>query len=77
MSCPLILTRPRCSRLPAPAGSACLDGGVEDYAVHTGLHWLYVTHADNPAEWAKKLSVIQDAGPPAPPSDWEYLPVVM
>ena len=59
------------------AGHAYLDGRIEDYAVHTGLHRLYVTHAESPPQWAKKLSVIQDAGPPPPPSDWAYLPVVV
>ena len=48
-------------------GRVFLDGHIEDYAIHPGLSRLYVTHADYPSEWARKVSVIQDTGgPPIP-----------
>ncbi len=47
-------------------GRVFLDGQIRAYALHPGLMRLYATHHDYPAEWAKRLSVIQDAGgPPA------------
>lgn len=49
-------------------GHVYLDGDIEKYAVHSGLARLYVTHSDYPAEWGKKVSVIQDSGGPAPPT---------
>jgi DNA-binding beta-propeller fold protein YncE len=51
-----------------------LDGDIDDYAVYPGLSRLYVTHADYPAGWAKKVSVIQDTSwlP-----QWLYLPLII
>ena len=37
-----------------------VDGSIRDYAVYPDLSRLYVTHASYPAEWARKVSVIQD-----------------
>ena len=37
-----------------------LDGGMRDYAVYPALSRLYVTHASSPADWGRKVSVIQD-----------------
>jgi DNA-binding beta-propeller fold protein YncE len=51
-------------------GRVFLDGNIKDYAVYPDLSRLYVTHADYPAEWARKVSVIQDA------TQWLYLPLV-
>jgi DNA-binding beta-propeller fold protein YncE len=39
-----------------------LDGGTWGYAIHPYLARLYVIHSSSPAEWAGKLSVIQDTG---------------
>jgi hypothetical protein len=41
-------------------GRVFLDGTIQDYAIYPRLSRLYVTHADYPAGWAKKVSVIQD-----------------
>lgn len=49
-------------------GRVFLDGNIRHYAVHSGLSRLYVTHGNYPAEWARKLSVIQDSGGPATPT---------
>ncbi|MBC7233148.1 MAG: YncE family protein [Chloroflexi bacterium] len=49
-------------------GRVFLDGDIEQYAVHSGLSRLYVTHSDYPAEWGRKVSVIQDSGGPPPPT---------
>jgi DNA-binding beta-propeller fold protein YncE len=45
-----------------------LDGQIRDYAVHPGLSRLYATHYDYPAEWAKKVAVIQDTSEPSGPT---------
>jgi len=49
-------------------GRVFLDGDIEQYAVHSGLSRLYVTHSDYPAAWGRKVSVIQDSGGPPPPT---------
>jgi len=43
-------------------GNVFLDGGIADYAVHPALARLYAIHSSSPADWAGKLSVIQDTG---------------
>jgi len=45
-----------------------LDGQIRDYAVHPGLSRLYATHYNYPAEWAKKVAVIQDTSEPQVPT---------
>jgi len=49
-------------------GHVFLDGQIQDYAVHPGLSRLYATHDDYPAEWAKKVAVIQDTSEPSGPT---------
>ena len=43
-------------------GNVFLDGGIADYAVHPALARLYAIHSSSPADWAGKLSVVQDSG---------------
>ena len=50
-------------------GRVFLDGRIKHYAVHPGLSRLYATHDSYPAEWAQKVSVIQDAGGPPGPTE--------
>jgi DNA-binding beta-propeller fold protein YncE len=60
--------------LGTPLTRVFLDGKARDYAIHTGLSRLYVTYADYPAEWANKVSVIQDT---IEKTVWIFLPLVV
>jgi DNA-binding beta-propeller fold protein YncE len=52
-------------------GYVYLDGGIANFELHPELGQIFAPHESYPAEWAKKMTVIQDAsahGPaPEPP----------